>query len=102
MAEAAEARATVELAQATDQLAVALARLDIAERAVRQSAEAHRIMGRKYEGGLASVVELFDAGAAETQSRLQLAAARYDAIVAAGTRRVAGGLDLSVLSNLES
>jgi outer membrane protein TolC len=102
MAEAAEARATVELAQATDQLAVALARLDIAERAVRQSEEAHRIMGRKYEGGLASVVELFDAAAAETQSRLQLAAARYDAIVAAGARRVAGGLDLSVLSNLES
>lgn len=102
MAEAAEAKASVELAEATDQLGVALARLDIAERAVQQSEEAHRIMGRKYEGGLATVVELFDAAAAETQSRLQFAAARYDAIVAAGARRVAGGLDLSVLSNLES
>jgi len=48
------------------------------------------------------VMGLFDAAAAETQSRLQFAAARYDAIVAAGARRVAGGLDLSVLSNLES
>jgi len=102
MAEAAEARASVELAEANDQLGVALARLEIAQRAVQQSEEAHRIMGRKYEGGLATVMELFDAAAAETQSRLQFAAARYDAIVAAGARRVAGGLDLSVLSNLES
>ncbi len=45
-------------------------RLDIAERAVLQSAEAHRIVTRKYAGGIATVVELFDAVAAETGSRL--------------------------------
>ena len=87
------ARAQLEVQQSARTLQVALARLDLAERAVRQSTEAHRIVARKYEGGLAAVVELLDASAAETQSRLALAAARHGLVVSSAERRKALGLD---------
>jgi outer membrane protein TolC len=100
-AEAATANARLEAEQTRTGLAVALKRLDIAERAVSQSAEAHRIVGRKYEGGLATVVELLDAQAAETQSALALSQARWGAIVAAAERRRALGLDPATLAALD-
>jgi outer membrane protein TolC len=96
-AEAAQARAELERAQATDGLTVALLRLEIAGRSVEQAREAHRIVSRKYAGGLATVTDLFDAAAAETMSGLQQAAARHDALVAAAERRTAMGMDLGVL-----
>ena len=71
-ADAARANARLEIEQTRTALSVALTRLDIAERAAAQSAEAHRIVSRKYGGGLAGVVELLDAQAAETQSALAL------------------------------
>jgi outer membrane protein TolC len=80
---------------------VALARLNLVERAVSQSEEAHRIVSRKYDGGLATVVELFDAASAETQSRLASIAARYEAIVSAAATRTAAGRDLSPLNALD-
>ena len=100
-ADAARANAQLEIEQARTALAVALTRLDIAERAAVQSAEAHRIVGRKYGGGLASVVELLDAQAAETQSVLALSQARWGAIVAAAERRRALGLDPASLASLD-
>ncbi|HEU5170010.1 MAG TPA: TolC family protein [Gemmatimonadales bacterium] len=100
-AEAAVAQAALEAAQAHEQLRAALQRLDIAERAVEQSAEAHRIVSRKYAGGVASVVELFDAVAAETGSRLAFEQGRFDAIAAAAARRQALGLDLALLEDLD-
>lgn len=81
-AEAAEAQAALELRAARERLAVALERLAIATDAVQQSAEAHRIVGKKYDGGLATVTELFDAATAETASRLARSAAAFDALVA--------------------
>ena len=66
-----------------------------------QSGEAHRIVARKYEGGVASVVELLDAAAAETRSRLAFSQARYEVIAAAAARRQALGLDLEVLDALD-
>jgi outer membrane protein TolC len=81
-AEAAIARAGLEAVQADERLAVALARLEIATAAVRQAEEAHRIVSRKYDGGLATVTELFDAAAAQTSSELSRSAAGYDALVA--------------------
>jgi outer membrane protein TolC len=101
-AEAAEARAALELAQTRSALAVALARLGIAERAVAQSSEAHRIVARKYEGGLAGVVELLDAAAAETASALGYSHARYATIAAAAARRQAMGGDPGTLAALET
>ncbi len=92
-AEAAQANARLDVEQTRTVLVVALTRLSIAERAVAQSAEALRIVERKYAGGLASVVELLDAQAGETHSALGFAQARYDAIVAAAERRRALGGD---------
>ena len=100
-AEAADANARLELDQTRTALQVALARLSIAERAVAQSAEAHRIVGRKYEGGLASVVELLDAQAAETQSAVNFSYARWSVIVAAAERRRALGGDPGYLQALD-
>jgi len=101
-AEAAAAQARLDLRQSGDQLVVALARLEIAERAVEQSAEAHRIVGRKYEGGLATVVELFDAAAIEWRSRLSFAEARYHVIAASAGRLRALGLGLDQLTSLDN
>jgi outer membrane protein TolC len=90
-AQAAQAQAELEVADARDQLTVALARMEIAERAVSQAAEAHRIVARKYDGGLATVTELFDAAAAQTASDLGLASSRYDVLVNAAAYRRATG-----------
>ena len=99
-AEAAQANAHLELEQTRTALKVSLARLAIAERAVAQSAEAHRIVGRKYEGGLAQVVELLDAQAVETQSALALSQSRWMTIVAAAERLRALGKDPASLEAL--
>ncbi len=101
MAEAAEAQAAFEIAEARDRQQLALERLVIAERAVNQAIEAHRIVARKYDGGLATVSELLDAGAVETMTSLSESAARYGVIVAVAEARRAGGLDLSVILDLE-
>jgi outer membrane protein TolC len=101
MTEAAEARGRLELKEAANALEVALARAEISGRAVEQSGEAHRIVARKYEGGLATAVELFDAAAEETGSRLGFAAARYEAIVAVAEHRRASGQSLAVLTSLD-
>jgi outer membrane protein TolC len=91
----------LQVEQTRTALAVALARLEISERAVAQSAEAHRIIARKYEGGLASVTELLDAQTADTQSGLAFAQARYMAIVDAAERRLALGRDPATLAVLD-
>lgn len=100
-AEAARAASRLEIEQTRTALSVALTRLDIAEHASAQSAEAHRIVSRKYGGGLAGVVELLDAQASETQSALALSQARWAAIVAAAERRRALGLDPASLASLD-
>lgn len=100
-AEGARAQARLELQQSRTALTVALTRLTFAEQGAAQSAEAHRIVGRKYEGGLATVVELLDAQAVETQSALALAQARWSAIVADAERRQALGLDPASLAVLD-
>jgi outer membrane protein TolC len=102
MAEAAEAGARLEQDATRTQLAVALAQLGIAEVSVTQGAEAHRIVAKKYAGGLATVAELLGAAAVETQTRLGLSEARYHAIVADAAARQAAGADLMVLSLLEN
>lgn len=101
-AAAAEANARLEAERTQTALAVALTRLDIAERAVAQSAEAHRIVARKYEGGLSTVVELLDAQAAETESALAFSQSRWGAIVAAAERLLALGRDPASLEVLDS
>lgn len=100
-AEAALAQARLQVEQAENDWGVALERLLIAEGAVEQSAEAHRIVSRKYEGGLATVLELLGAAATETESSLRFSNARYLAITAAAERLQALGLDPAQLASLD-
>lgn len=100
--EAIEARASLDVAQTRIALTVALTRLRIAEQSVTQSTEAHRIVSRKYEGGLASIVDLLDAQAVETNSALALSEARYRVIVASAERRRALGGDPATLAALDN
>ena len=101
-AEAATARGELELQEASNALEVARARMTVTGQAVGQSGEAHRIVSRKYEGSLATAVELFDAAAEETAARLGFAEARYQAIVALAQRRRAAGRSIMDLTSLES
>ena len=57
---------------------------------------------RKYEGGLASISELLDASAANTQSRLMRSDARYRLIAAAAARLRAWGGDPALLASIDS
>jgi outer membrane protein TolC len=100
-AEAAQAQGEMELAQATMALEVALDQMTLLDTAVIQSREAHRIVRRRYDGGLSTVVELFDAAAQETASRTGASRARYEAIVALAERKRASGRDLTALTSLE-
>ena len=102
MRDGAEAKAQLEVQQTATAVRTALARLEIAERSVRQSIDAHRIVARKYSGGLAPVVELLDAAAIETQARLGLAGARYALLVSTAERRKALGLDPASLRALDT
>ena len=101
-ADAAVANARLDVARTRTKLAVALTRLAIAERAVAASTEAHRVVARKYDGGLATVVELLDAQAQETRSALVLSDARYVTIIAAAERRRALGGDPATLELLDA
>ena len=101
-ADAAADQARLETQRSLATLKAALVRLDIAERAVAQSVEAHRIVTRKYEGGLATVAELLDAAAAETGSTLALSSAQYGVISAAAERRRVLGGDPGTLVTLET
>lgn len=100
-AEAAAANAELELQRSLDRVTLALAQLELAERAVTQSVEAHRIVARKYDGGLATISELLEAAAVETETRLREAMSRYHLILAAAERRVALGADPAALASLD-
>lgn len=100
-ADAAVAQARLEVEQTRTALAVALQRLRIAEQGAAQSAEAHRLVEKRYGAGLATVVELLDAHATETGSTLALSNARYGAIAAAAARRQARGADPATLAVLD-
>lgn len=107
-ADAAAARQAMALAEATAALEVVEARiraqvaeraLEIAERAVAQSVEAHRVVARKYAGGLVTISELLDAAALETATRLRLSQARLDLVMTQGRLRHASGVDLTALAD---
>jgi outer membrane protein TolC len=100
--EAAVAQSALAVRQSRDRLVVTLAQLAIAERGAEQSREAHRIVARKYDGGLATISDLLEAAAVETQAGLTLSNARYQVIVADAERRQALGADPASLAALDS
>jgi outer membrane protein TolC len=100
-AEGAAAQATLEATQTSIARSVSVERLLIAERALSQSTEALRLVQRRYDGGLAAITELLDAGAARTSSELSVLAARHEVLVALAAERVALGFDLTPLLSLD-
>lgn len=102
MADGAAANARLESERSRSDLRVALDRLTIAEHSAAQGIDAHRIVSRRYEGGLATVGELLDAAAAEVHTATALAKARYDVVVALAARRLALGLDPGAIALLET
>ncbi len=101
MADAAEGQAALELSARESEVTVALARLTIAEQAVEQGSEAHRLVARQYAGGLAGITELLGAQATETRTGLGLAQARVDLITALAARALARGADPAVVIAVE-
>lgn len=99
-ADAARARGGMETAEAESAWQVALERLRIADEAVLQSGEAHRIVARKYEGGLATVAELLSAAATEMESQTRLSHARYQLLVTTAERLQVLGRDVAELADL--
>ena len=95
---AAQGAAALELASAESGVRVAEQALAIATRGTAQAAEAHRIVVRKYDGGLATVAELLDAQATDLGAQLGEAKARHDLIVAIATVARLRGSDLSLLA----
>lgn len=95
---AANGAASLELAAAESGVQVAERGVAIAARGAAEAAEAHRIVERKYDGGLATVAELLDAQATDLGARLADAKARHDLIVAVGTLARLRGADLSTLA----
>lgn len=102
MADGAAANARLESERSVSDLRVALDRLTIAEHSAAQGIDAHRIVGRRYDGGLATVVELLDAAAAEVHTATALLKARYDVVAALSSRRLALGLDPGAIAQMES
>ncbi len=96
--DAARAQADMELLAAERSVQVAAQSQRIAARSVAQAAEAHRIVERKYDGGLATVAELLDAQATDLSVRLAEAKSRYDLILALGTLVRVRGADLAPLA----
>lgn len=101
-AQTARMQSTLEADAARRGVAVALLRLSLAEQADLQSREAHRLVERRYIGGVATIAELLGAEASATGSTLAHSAARYALLDALATHRRASGADPAELSLLES
>ena len=100
--EATRAQAQLDVVTGRRAIVVALQRLDIATQSAAQSVEAHRLIGKRYLGGLVTVAELLAAQAQSTASRLAQAAARYAVIDAMASYKRAIGVDPGALTELEN
>lgn len=101
LADGVAAQARLEVERTATDLSVALQRLAIAERGAVQATDAHRIVSRRYDGGLATVVELLDAAASDTHVATRVAVARFDVVSALAARQLAFGLDPAALAALD-
>ncbi|AMW05569.1 TolC family protein [Gemmatimonas phototrophica] len=100
--EAARANARVEADAAARLVTLALRRLELAAQASAQSTEAHRLVAKRYAGGLATVAELLGAETAATGASLAHAAARFDVIDALAQYRKAIGADPGALARFDT
>lgn len=95
-------RALADVDMTRRAVANALQRLEHAEAQEQLSGEAHRLVARRYAGGLATVAELLAAEAMATSSALGHAAARHALIIAVAAHRLATSVDLTSLSTLDA
>lgn len=100
--DAARANARVEADAATRLVTLTLQRLTLAAQAAAQSTEAHRLVEKRYAGGLATVAELLGAETAATGAALAHAAARFDVIDALAQYRRAVGADPGALVRFDT
>lgn len=100
-AAAATAQARLEADVSRRAIVLALNRLDLADRAAEQGHEAHRLVEKRYAGGLATAAELLAASAADIASTLARSAAHYALIDTIATHRRAIGATLSDLAALD-
>lgn len=99
--EAAQVNARVEADAAARAVTLATQRLDLAISAAAQSREAHRLVEKRYAGGLATIAELLGAETAATGAALAEAAARYALIDALAQHRRAIGADPGELAHID-
>jgi outer membrane protein TolC len=95
------AQGVVEAGAATRAVAVALARLDLADHSALQSLEAHRLVEKRYAGGLATVAELLGAESTATAAALRRTSAAFALIEAMVAFRRATGADPGSLAELD-
>ncbi len=100
--QASVARGALEANMARRAVDVAVQRLTLAAESEAQSREAHRLVQKRYSGGLATVAELLGAEAAATSASLSRSAARFAVIDALASYRRALGEDPSALANLDA
>jgi outer membrane protein TolC len=101
-AEGAEAQAQLEIDAASRAVTVAMQRLELAAASAAQSREAHRLVDKRYTGGLATIAERLSAEATATGAALAHAAARYAVIDAVAQHRRAIGADPGALARLDT
>jgi outer membrane protein TolC len=100
--DAARANARVEADAATRLVTLTLQRLTLAAQATAQSTEAHRLVEKRYAGGLATVAELLGAETAATGAALAHVAARFDVLDALAQYRRAVGADPGALARFDT
>jgi len=100
--QAALAQGAVEADATRRGVVVALERLDLAARAATQSLEAHRLVEKRYAGGLATIAELLGAESSATGAALARSAARFTLLDAIATHRRAIGADPADLASLDT
>jgi outer membrane protein TolC len=100
--EAAKVNARLEADAAARAVTLATQRLELATTAAAQSREAHRLVEKRYAGGLATIAELLGAESSATATALAQAAARYALIDALAQHRRAIGADPGALAQLEA
>ncbi len=99
--DAARAQSQLERDDAARRLTLSLQRLTLAREAADQSFEAHRLVQKRYDGGLATIAELLAAESSATGSSLAHAVARYTVIDGIATWRRASGGDPAALTALD-
>jgi outer membrane protein TolC len=93
-------REDLEIGSSNARLQAALDQMDLAARSLEQAVEAHRVVSRRYEEGLATLPELFEAQSMEIRLRLTKSSARQECVSALANLALLHGRDPAELEML--